>query len=83
MPGVSGVAQVDAVGQGRAGVEPDGRVLLEPGLWHPAGEFRRRGQMVTEAGDPAPFGVGQISACRDGALVGDSDGCGDGMTGGY
>lgn len=72
-----------ALDAARFRVEPDGRVLLEPGLWHLAGELRRRGQTVTEAADPSPFGVGQIIICHGSALVGGSDGRGDGMTGGY
>jgi len=72
-----------ALDAARFRVEPDGRVLLEPGLWPLADELRRRGQTVTEAGDPSPFGVGQMIACYGDAVVGGSDSRGDGMTGGY
>jgi gamma-glutamyltranspeptidase / glutathione hydrolase len=72
-----------ALDAARFRVEPDGSVLLEPGLWPLADELRRRGQRVIETGDPSPFGVGQIIACHGDVLAGGSDSRGDGMIGGY
>ncbi len=71
-----------ALDAARFRVEPDGRVLLEPVLWHLADQLQRRGHTVTKAGDPSPFGVGQVIICHDSALVGGCDGRGDGTTGG-
>jgi gamma-glutamyltranspeptidase/glutathione hydrolase len=72
-----------ALDAARFRVEPDGSVLLEPGLWHLADDLRGRGHTVTEAGDPSGFGVGQVIICHGDVLAGGSDGRGDGMAGGY
>jgi gamma-glutamyltranspeptidase / glutathione hydrolase len=72
-----------ALDAARFRVEPDGSVLLEPGLWPMADPLRRAGHAITCADEPAPFGVGQIILSQDGVLVGGSDGRGDGMIGGY
>ncbi len=62
----------------------DGRgVLLEPGLWPIADELRRLGHDVVLADSPVPFGVGQVILNRESALVGGSDGRGDGHAAGF
>jgi len=62
----------------------DGRVvLLEPGLWPIADELRQLGHDVVLADSPVPFGVGQVILNRESALVGGSDGRGDGHAAGF
>lgn len=72
-----------ALDAARFRVEAGRRVLLEPGLARYADDLIKLGHQVEIAADPHPFGVGQM-ILRDGAaLVGGSDGRGDGYAGGY
>ena len=64
-------------------VEEDGSVALEPGLEDLAGDLRgarSRGQRSRR--DPHGFGVGQVILRHEGALIGGSDGRGDGYAAG-
>jgi len=61
----------------------EGRVVeLEPGLWHEETRLRGLGHDVRRAHDQHGFGVGQAILRLDGALVGGSDGRGDGYAAG-
>lgn len=71
-----------ALDAGRFRVEVD-RVLIEPGLSAFADPLRRMGHEVLVGTSPHPFGVGQIILVLGEALVGGSDGRGDGYVGGY
>jgi gamma-glutamyltranspeptidase / glutathione hydrolase len=62
----------------------DGRsVALEPGLRGDEDGLRRLGHDVTVATDPHAFGVGQVILRAGDALVGGSDGRGDGHAAGF
>jgi gamma-glutamyltranspeptidase/glutathione hydrolase len=63
-------------------VEEDGSVALEPGLESLAGDLRERGHDVRVEVDPHGFGVGQVILRYEGALIGGSDGRGDGYAAG-
>ena len=63
-------------------VEEDGSVALEPGLEGLAGALRARGHAVRVEDDPHGFGVGQVILRHEGALIGGSDGRGDGYAAG-
>ena len=63
------------VGAGRA-------VELEPGLWHTAEALAALGHDVRRATVQHPFGVGQVILRIGDALVGGSDGRGDGFAAG-
>lgn len=71
-----------ALDRARFRVEPDGTVRLEPGLWGRAAELEARGHRVVRADAPYDFGVGQMILNLGEALVGGSDGRGDGYAGG-
>ncbi len=58
-------------------------VELEPGLWGDEERLRGLGHDVRRAESPHPFGVGQAILRLDGALVGGSDGRGDGYAAGF
>jgi gamma-glutamyltranspeptidase/glutathione hydrolase len=64
-------------------VEPGGSVELEPGLWSRERELSGLGHEVVRATDPHRFGVGQAIMRRGGALIGGSDGRGDGYATGF
>jgi gamma-glutamyltranspeptidase/glutathione hydrolase len=62
----------------------DGLVVeLEPGLWAQEALLRELGHDVHRAASPHRFGVGQVILRRDDALVGGSDGRGDGFAAGF
>jgi gamma-glutamyltranspeptidase/glutathione hydrolase len=61
----------------------EGVVELEPGLWHEEGRLRSLGHYVRRATVQHPFGVGQVILRAGGALVGGSDGRGDGYAAGF
>lgn len=63
-------------------VEEGRTVELEPGLWHAEEELRRLGHDVRRATVQHPFGVGQAILRLGAALVGGSDGRGDGYAAG-
>ena len=63
-------------------VEEDGSVALEPGLQELADDLRDRGHRIAPATDPHGFGVGQIILRHGDALIGGSDGRGDGYAAG-
>ncbi len=63
-------------------VEAGRRVVLEPGLWGEAGRLRALGHDVVPADVQHGFGVGQCILRLGDALVGGSDGRGDGYAGG-
>jgi gamma-glutamyltranspeptidase len=63
-------------------VETGRQVALEPGLWDRAEELRRLGHEPLLAREPYGFGVGQAILCVGDALVGGSDGRGDGHVAG-
>ncbi len=63
-------------------VEAGRSVVLEPGLWGEAGRLRARGHEVAPAESQHGFGVGQCILRLGDALVGGSDGRGDGYAGG-
>ncbi len=71
-----------ALDRARFRVEPDGTVRLEPGLWDRAAGLEARGHRVVRADAPYDFGVGQMILDLGEALVGGSDGRGDGYAGG-
>jgi gamma-glutamyltranspeptidase/glutathione hydrolase len=58
-----------------------GEVVLEPGLSDALPALLSAGHRATIATDQHQFGVGQIIASMDGALIGGSDGRGDGYCG--
>jgi gamma-glutamyltranspeptidase/glutathione hydrolase len=58
------------------------QVVLEPGLWPEAPELRALGHEVGLAESEHGFGVGQCVLVADDALVGGSDGRGDGHVSG-
>jgi len=61
-----------------------GRIVeLEPGLWHAESGLSRLGHDVRRATVQHPFGVGQAILRLGDALVGGSDGRGDGYAAGY
>lgn len=64
-------------------VEEDGTVELEPGLWQEEGRLQALGHRVVRAASPHGFGVGQVILRVGNALVGGSDGRGDGYAAGY
>jgi gamma-glutamyltranspeptidase/glutathione hydrolase len=64
-------------------VDPDGAVELEPGLWDHEQELRALGHDVRRGTDPHRFGVGQVILRLGDALVGGSDGRGDGFAAGF
>jgi gamma-glutamyltranspeptidase / glutathione hydrolase len=57
-------------------------VELEPGLWHAQGQLAALGHRVVRATVQHPFGVGQAILRVGDALVGGSDGRGDGFAAG-
>jgi gamma-glutamyltranspeptidase/glutathione hydrolase len=71
-----------ALDRPRFRVDPDGAVRLEPGLWSEASALERAGHRVLRAETPHDFGVGQMILGLGEALVGGSDGRGDGYAGG-
>jgi gamma-glutamyltranspeptidase / glutathione hydrolase len=78
--GVDPQAALDAA---RFRVEAGRQVALEPGLWDQADELRRLGHEPLLAREPFAFGVGQAILCLGDALVGGSDGRGDGHAAGF
>lgn len=62
-------------------VEPGGVVALEPGLWPEAGRLVALGHRVERAELQHAFGVGQCILALGEALIGGSDGRGDGQPG--
>jgi gamma-glutamyltranspeptidase/glutathione hydrolase len=67
----------------RVGIEPGWPVDLEPGLWGVEADLRALGHDCRRAASPHPFGVGQVILRTDGALIGGSDGRGDGFAAGF
>ncbi len=63
-------------------VDTGRRVQLEPGLWHAAPELERLGHDVARGTVVHDFGVGQAILRLGDALVGGSDGRGDGYAAG-
>ena len=63
-------------------VEEDGFVELEPGLEHLVSDLRARGHDACVGEVQHPFGVGQMILRNGDALVGGSDGRGDGYAAG-
>ena len=63
-------------------VEEEGYVELEPGLAHAVPELRAKGHDARVGPVPHPFGVGQVILRRGDALIGGSDGRGDGYAAG-
>jgi len=63
-------------------VEEDGIVALEPGLAHLVPDLRARGHVVSVDSVQHPFGVGQMILRHGEALIGGSDGRGDGYAAG-
>jgi gamma-glutamyltranspeptidase / glutathione hydrolase len=63
-------------------VEDDGHVELEPALAPLAPDLRAKGHDVRIAAFQHPFGVGQVILRRGEALIGGSDGRGDGYAAG-
>jgi gamma-glutamyltranspeptidase/glutathione hydrolase len=72
-----------ALDAARFRVEAGRQVVLEPGLWDRAEELRRLGHEPLLAQEPFVFGVGQAILCAGDALVGGSDGRGDGHAAGF
>jgi gamma-glutamyltranspeptidase / glutathione hydrolase len=72
-----------ALDAARFRVEPGRQVLLEPGLWDQAEALRRLGHDPVPMNEPYLFGVGQAILCLGEALVGGSDGRGDGHASGF
>jgi len=64
-------------------VEPGRLVELEPGLWDTEEQLRALGHDVRRASVPHPFGVGQAIVRHGDALIGGSDGRGDGYAAGF
>jgi gamma-glutamyltranspeptidase / glutathione hydrolase len=71
-----------ALDRARFRVAPDGTVHLEPGLWDQAAPLEAAGHRVVRGEAPHDFGVGQVIVDLGEALVGGSDGRGDGYAGG-
>jgi gamma-glutamyltranspeptidase/glutathione hydrolase len=71
-----------ALDAARFRVEEGRRVALEPGLWDRADELRQLGHEPFLEPEPYRFGVGQAILCLGDALVGGSDGRGDGHAAG-
>jgi gamma-glutamyltranspeptidase/glutathione hydrolase len=71
-----------ALDEPRFRVDTGKRVSLEPGLAAAAGELRALGHSVEVAPDEHGFGVGQCVLVEGDALVGGSDGRGDGHASG-
>ena len=71
-----------ALDEPRFRVEGGRRVALEPGLWVNATELRALGHDVEPAESEHGFGVGQCILVEGEALVGGSDGRGDGHASG-
>ena len=63
-------------------VEEEGFVELEPGLEHLVPDLRARGHDVRIGVVQHPFGVGQMILRHEDALIGGSDGRGDGYAAG-
>jgi gamma-glutamyltranspeptidase/glutathione hydrolase len=63
-------------------VEDGGVVELEPGLAPLVPLLRARGHDARVGSEPHPFGVGQVIFRHEGALIGGSDGRGDGYAAG-
>jgi gamma-glutamyltranspeptidase/glutathione hydrolase len=63
-------------------VEEEGFVELEPGLAHAVADLQARGHDVRVGTSPHPFGVGQVILRLGDALIGGSDGRGDGYAAG-
>jgi len=63
-------------------VEEDGVVELEPGLEHLVPDLRARGHDARVGSVQHPFGVGQMILRHGPALIGGSDGRGDGYAAG-
>jgi gamma-glutamyltranspeptidase/glutathione hydrolase len=72
----------EALDAARFRVEAGRQVALEPGLWDRADELRRLGHEPLLVPEPSGFGVGQAILCVGDALVGGSDGRGDGHAAG-
>jgi gamma-glutamyltranspeptidase/glutathione hydrolase len=72
-----------ALDAARFRVDEGRRVLLEPGLWSRADELAALGHEPVRAREPFGFGVGQAILRLGGALVGGSDGRGDGHAAGF
>lgn len=64
-------------------VEEGGIVQLEPGLWTEEAGLRTLGHDVRRADSPHGFGVGQAILRSGDALIGGSDGRGDGFAAGF
>ena len=64
-------------------VDQGGFVELEPGLWSREQELRALGHDARRAAVQHPFGVGQAILRVGGALIGGSDGRGDGFAAGF
>ena len=64
-------------------VEEGGVVQLEPGLWSEEDRLRALGHDVRRADSPHGFGVGQAILRIGDALIGGSDGRGDGFAAGF
>ena len=64
-------------------VEEGGIVELEPGLWGEEKRLRALGHDVRRAESQHGFGVGQVILRRGDALIGGSDGRGDGFAAGF
>jgi gamma-glutamyltranspeptidase/glutathione hydrolase len=64
-------------------VEEDGVVQLEPGLEKLVPDLRARGHDARVANVQHPFGVGQMILRHGAALIGGSDGRGDGYAAGF
>jgi gamma-glutamyltranspeptidase/glutathione hydrolase len=72
-----------AVDAPRWRVDEGWQVALEPGLWHEEEGLRRLGHRVVRGELQHPFGVGQVILRVGDALVGGSDGRGDGYAAGF
>ena len=72
-----------ALDAARFRVEDGRRVLLEPGLWSRADELAALGHEPVRVREPHGFGVGQAILRLGDALVGGSDGRGDGHAAGF
>ena len=79
---LEGADPQEALDAARFRVEAGRQVALEPGLWDRADELRRLGHEPLLVPEPYGFGVGQAILCVGDALVGGSDGRGDGHAAG-